>query len=267
MWVKKSGFCALVLLACGALDAPAALIKSAKHASTSNHTVATTTSGQRSILMTVDPLNVASFQLDVTFEADKVAFSGFSGLNGYIIDFFQFSTDGSFGGVLNIHGYYPGFNTRPPSTGTLLTSASDQLDAPVPPPPAGEVDIFQLTFADMAPNLDKTFNVFASDNNDYIAAFNTDTGVTTYAQGPYNPAIDEGVDGANSTVVGVAAVPLPGGLAMGLIGGAGGGGDARSGGCTTVNPPLQKITTLSAGFPPPSVQHTTRKISYAVSNR
>src|SRR5258706_1017298 len=218
MWVKKSGFCALVLLACGALDAPAALIKSAKHASTSNHTVATTTSGQRSILMTVDPLNVASFQLDVTFEADKVAFSGFSGLNGYIIDFFQFSTDGSFGGVLNIHGYYPGFNTRP---SPVSFSVADQEAGVLPAPPAGEVDIFQLTFMDMAPNLDKTFKVFASDDNDYIAAFNTDTGVTTYAQGPYNPAIDEGVDGANSTVVGVAAVPLPGGLAMGLIGGAG----------------------------------------------
>jgi hypothetical protein len=221
MWSKISGFCALAILACSALDAPAALIKSAKHASTSNHTVATTTSGQRSILMTVDPLNVASFQLDVTFEADKVAFSGFGGLNGYIIDFFQFSTDGSFGGVLNIHGYYPGFNTRPPPAGTLLSSASDQLDAPAPPPPAGEVDIFQLTFLDMAPDLDKTFKVFASDDNDYIAAFNTDTGVTTYAIGPYNPTTDEGVDGANSTVVGVAAVPLPGGLAMGLIGGAG----------------------------------------------
>jgi hypothetical protein len=180
--------------------------------------VATTTSGQRSILMTVDPLNVASFQLDVTFEADKVAFSGFSGLNGYIIDFFQFSTDGSFGGVLNIHGYYPGFNTRPPQP---LFSASDQEPGVFPAPPAGEVDIFQLTFLDMAPNLDKTFKVFASDDNDYIAAFNTDTGVTTYAVGPYNPTTDEGVDGANSTVVGVTAVPLPGALAMGFIGGAG----------------------------------------------
>jgi hypothetical protein len=221
MWSKTSGFCALAILTCGALDAPAALIKSAKHASTSNKTVATTTSGQRSILMTVDPLNVASFQLDVTFEADKVAFSGFGGLNGYIIDFFQFSTDGSFGGVLNIHGYYPGFNTRPTDGTPLASAALDEEPGIFPAPPAGEVDIFQLTFLDMAPDLDKTFKVFASDDNDYIAAFNTDTGVTTYAVGPYNPTTDEGVDGANSTVVGVAAVPLPGGLAMGLIGGAG----------------------------------------------
>ena len=226
MLSKKSGFCALVILACGTMDAHAAIIRTAKHASTSNKTVATTTSGQRSILMTVDPLNVASFQLDVTFEANKVDFAGFTGLNGYIIDFFQFSTDGNFGGVLNIHGYYPGFNTRPPGGTPLADAALDQEAGIAPAPPAGEVDIFQLTFLDMAPNLDKTFNVFASDNNDYIAAFNTDTGVTTYAVGPYKPAIDEGVDGAVSTVVGVTAVPLPGGLAMGLIGGAGVVGNA-----------------------------------------
>jgi hypothetical protein len=164
---------------------------------------------------------VASFQLDVTFEADKVAFSGFGGLNGYIIDFFQFSTDGSFGGVLNIHGYYPGFNTRPPGGTPLADAALDPEAGIAPVPPAGEVDIFQLTFTDMAPNLDKTFKVFASDDNDYIAAYNTDTGVTTYAVGPYNPTTDEGVDGANSTVPGVTAIPLPGALAMGLIGGAG----------------------------------------------
>src|SRR5258706_10873126 len=139
MWVKKSGFCALVLLACGALDAPAALIKSARHASTSNHTVATTTSGQRSILMTVDPLNVAAFQLDVTFEANKVDFAGLKGMNGYIIDAFQFSVNGNSGGILNIHGYYPGFNDR---LGDV--AVDDGQAAAVLPPPAGGVDIVQL---------------------------------------------------------------------------------------------------------------------------
>src|SRR5258707_9443322 len=100
--------CAVSILACSAVGSEAAIIRTSRHASTSNNTVSTTTSGQKSILMTVDPLNVASFQLDVTFEAQKVEFDGIKGLNGYLIDFFQFSTDGNFGGILNIHGYYPG---------------------------------------------------------------------------------------------------------------------------------------------------------------
>jgi hypothetical protein len=202
-------------LSCVALGSEGAIIRTARHASTSNHTVATTTSGQRSILMTVDPLDVAAFQLDVTFEADKVEFAGLKGLNGYVIDFFQFSTEGSFGGILNIHGYYPGFNDRGTTTGTLGTAA------PALPPPAGEVDIFQLTFLDHAPDLDKTFNVFAGDNSDYITAYNTDTGELTPAVGPYNPATDQGVDGAISTVPGLAAVPVPPALATGAIAGAG----------------------------------------------
>src|SRR4051812_47836474 len=184
MLFKGSCICAVAALCCGSLSASAAVIKTAKHASTSNHTVATTTSGQRSILMTVDPLNVAAFQLDVSFEADKVDFTGLRGLNGYIIDFFSFSTNGSAGGILNIHGYYPGFNDRLGEAG----GAADGLQAaPVLPPPAGEVDIFQLTFLDNAPDVAKTFAVFASDDNDYITAFNSDTGELTSAVGPYNP--------------------------------------------------------------------------------
>src|SRR4051812_39723977 len=192
---KASRICAVAALFCGSLSASAAIIKTAKHASTSNQTVATTTSGQRSILMTVDPLNVAAFQLDVSFEADKVDFTGLRGLNGYIIDFFSFSTNGNAGGILNIHGYYPGFNDRLGAVGAGGTEA-----APALPPPAGEVDIFQLTFLDNAPGLPKTFDVFASDNNDYITAFNTETGELTSAVGPYNPQTDQGVDGAISTV-------------------------------------------------------------------
>ncbi len=212
---KASCGCAIAVAAvcCGSMSASAAIIRTARHASTSNHTVSTTTSGQHSILMTVDPLNVAAFQLDVTFEADKVDFAGLKGLNGYVIDAFQFSAEGSFGGILNIHGYYPGFNDR-------LAAGDSQAAAPLPPP-AGEVDIFQLTFLDNAPGVPKTFDVFASDNSDYITAYNPDTGELTSAIGPYNPQTDQGVDGAISTVNAVSAAPLPPGLAMGLIGGAG----------------------------------------------
>jgi hypothetical protein len=214
---SKASVCAVAAaaLCCGTMSASGAIIRTARHASTSNHTVSTTTSGQRSILMTVDPLNVAAFQLDVSFEATKVDFAGLRGLNGYIIDFFSFSTNGNAGSILNIHGYYPGFNDR-------LGSAGEGAEAlPPPPPPAGEVDIFQLTFLDNVPGVAKTFNVFASDTNDYITSFNTDTGELTSAVGPYNPQTDQGVDGAISTVDAVSAAPLPPGVAMGLIGGAG----------------------------------------------
>jgi hypothetical protein len=204
----------------GGLPASAAVIRTARHASTSNHTVATTTSGQRSILMTVDPLNVAAFSLDVTFEAEKVEFAGLQGLNGYIIDFYQFSTDGNAGGILNIHGYYPGYNDhRIPVdnglTGTAAAPADAEAAALPAIPPSGEVNIFQLTFLDNAPDQDKVFQVFASDNMDYITALNTDTGELTSAIGPYDPMTDEGVDGATSIV---AAVPLPPGLLMGGLG-------------------------------------------------
>jgi hypothetical protein len=220
MFSKASCVCAVAALCCGSLSASAAIIRTSRHASTSNHTVATTTSGQRSILMTVDPLNVASFQLDVSFEADKVEFAGLKGLNGYVIDFFSFSAEGSFGEILDIHGYYPGFNDR-----LGVSEDGGQAASPLPPP-SGEVDIFQLTFIDNAPGVPKTFDVFASDNNDYITAFNTDTGELTSAVGPYNPQTDQGVDGAISTVDAVSAVPLPPGLAMGLMGGAGVMGNA-----------------------------------------
>ncbi|MDB5322871.1 MAG: hypothetical protein JWN40_4502, partial [Phycisphaerales bacterium] len=182
MFSRASCACALVVLCCGSMSASGAIIRTARHASTSNNTVATTTSGQRSILMTVDPLNVAAFQLDVTFEADKVDFAGIKGLNGYIVDFFQFSVDGNFGGILNIHGYYPGFNDRPTTQPTASPPAETQA-ATTLPPPAGEVDIFQLTFLDNAPQLAKTFTVFAGDNSDYITAYNTDTGALTSAMG------------------------------------------------------------------------------------
>ena len=215
MFSKASGVCAVAALCCGSLSASAAVIRTARHASTSNTTVKTTTSGQASILMNVDPLNVAAFQLDVSFEADKVEFAGLRGLNGYIIDFFSFSTDGSAGSILDIHGYYPGFNDR------LGVGAAGTEAAPALPPPAGEVDIFQLTFLDNAPGVPKTFDVFATDNNDYITAFNTDTGELTSAVGPYNPQTDQGVDGARSIVDATPTVPIPTAWAMGMIGGAG----------------------------------------------
>ena len=167
--------------------------------------------------MTVDPLNVASFQLSVSFEGDKAEFVGIEGLNGYIIDpTYEVATEGSFGEVFAIHGYYPGFNDRE----LQLAAPSGAAAAVASSPPAGEVDIFQLTFNDLAPDQDKTFSVFAN-FDDYIRSYDPDTGLFSDAVGPYNQATDQGVDPAFSTVAAVSAVPLPAGLAMGSIGGLG----------------------------------------------
>jgi hypothetical protein len=210
---KAIGLGALLALGCATTDVSAAIIRTARHASTSNHTVVTTTGGQRRILMNVDPLDVASFRLEVSFEADKVEFLGITGLNGYVIDEnYEVVTEGPGGLVSGIHGYYPGFND--------LVALQSGSAAASETPPEGEVDIFQVAFLDLAPELDKNFAVFA-DPFDYINAYNSETGEITPAVGPYDSVLDEGVDPAFSTVPGVSAVPLPPGLAMGLVGGVG----------------------------------------------
>ncbi|MDB5322872.1 MAG: hypothetical protein JWN40_4503 [Phycisphaerales bacterium] len=218
MFLKAGCVCASAVLFCAPVEVSAAIIKTARHASTSNRTVTTTTSGQRSILMTVDPLDVASFQLDVSFEAGKVEFVGITGLNGYVIDqTYEVVTEGPGGQIFGIHGYYPGFNDRLAFQPPVGLQAAAAVTAT---PPVGEVDIFQVTFLDLAPELSKTFAVFAGPF-DYINAYNSDTGLTTTAMGLYDPATDQGVDPAFSTVDGISSVPLPGGLATGLISGAG----------------------------------------------
>jgi hypothetical protein len=215
MSLKAIGVSALVALGCAATDVSAAIIRTARHASTSNHTVATTTGGQRRILMNVDPLDVASFRLEVSFDADKVEFLGITGLNGYVIDEnYEVVTEGPGGLVSGIHGYYPGFNDE------VSLQSGPAAAAAINTPPEGEVDIFQVAFLDLAPDQDKNFAVFA-DPFDYINAYNSDTGEITGAVGPYDPMTDQGVDPAFSTVAGVSAVPLPAGLGMGVLGGMG----------------------------------------------
>ena len=56
-----------------AVSANAAIIKASGGTTTTSAT-STTTSGQRTILSKFDPFNVASFNLDVFYEADKMEF-------------------------------------------------------------------------------------------------------------------------------------------------------------------------------------------------
>src|SRR3954470_5690993 len=80
-----------------AASANGAIIKAANSAGTTTTATTTTTSGQRQILAKFDPFNVSSFNLDVFYEADKMEFLELHPLNGYIIDHFEFQTEGSFG--------------------------------------------------------------------------------------------------------------------------------------------------------------------------
>jgi hypothetical protein len=174
--------------------------------------------------MTVDPYNISSFQLDVSFEPDKVQFVGITGLNGFIIDDdFSIITEGNVGLIQDIHGYYPGYNDRVIN----ITNLEGPVAGLPAFPPAGEVDIFQVEFLVTDFVNDKHFGVFASDDNDYINGIDPTTGDTTQATGPVNvdgfgvapafstvPGIPQGGGGGNS-------VPLPGALMMGLMGGMG----------------------------------------------
>jgi hypothetical protein len=213
--------CAAVAVFSLPLFSSAGVIKSAGTASTSNTTTTTTTSGQRNILMNVDPFNVASFQLDVSFEADKAMFVGVQGLNGYIVDDFHLTINGNMGIIDNIHGFYPGFNDRL-TDGDLEGPITNGVPNP-PAPPAGEIDIFQLRFIDLRPDLDKLFGVFAGGPDDYMTGFDPATGGFTNAVGPFNG--QTGVQSAFSTVPGIpnggTPLPLPPAIWIGLLGGAG----------------------------------------------
>lgn len=222
MSVRSTFFSAVCVLFVLSFSAQAGIVKNAGKASTSNTT--TTTPGQHSILMTVDPYNITSFQLDVSFEADKVTFDSITGLNGYIVDDFSVTINGNVGQIQGIHGYYPGFDDRSPPITIDAPPPADLPQGGVPLPPAGEVDIFQLVFTDLRPDLDKTFGVFATPD-DYINGFDPQTGDMTQALGPVNTD-GFGVVPAFSTVPGIPNgggnnVPLPGALMMGMLGGAG----------------------------------------------
>ncbi len=200
-------------------SADAALIKTAGTATTSNK-VTQSTSGQHQITSTIDPYNVASFQLSFSFDPGTVQFVGITGLNGYIVDNL-FNVDIETGIISGIHGYYPGFNDF-----ILTEPGASPFASPLAPlPPAGEVDIFQIVFNDLAPNLPKTFNIFAADINDYITGFDPDTNGFTTVAGPFNPQTGQGV--VNTLTVlpafgaGGSGVPLPPAVWMGLATGAG----------------------------------------------
>jgi hypothetical protein len=237
--MRLSSGCSCAALAAGllfAVGAEAGVISTAGQSTLSNKSIATLTAGQRTILMRIDPFNISSFQLDVSFEAEKVQLIYVTGVNGYTVDQdFQVITDGNFGKINNIHGFWPGFNDRDIITEVDGPSTFDGPVGGAPPsgnPPPGEIDIIELLWLDLRPDLDKTFGAFATDLNDFVMGYDPETGNFTSANGPIQPN-GQGIVPAFSTILGLRpgdpgwpggpgnSVPLPGALLMGLLGGIG----------------------------------------------
>lgn len=211
-----------------AADAGAAILRNTRPPRAGT-TATGTTSGQNTILTKFDPYGVSSFNLDVIFEADKAQFVEIHGLNGFIIDDFDVFAEGSTGQVLGIHGYYPGFNDRG-GVGLAAAAGVPQALAEIPVnPPEGNVDIFEIVWADLNKKVDKTFTIQASDRSRYITAYNPNSGPDedsfVTAAGP------DQVDPSSVTIFGVGdpgggQVPLPPALVVGLVGGLGVVGNA-----------------------------------------
>lgn len=103
----------------------------------------------------VDPVNIESFQLDLSYDPMRMEYIGVRYVYPYI-------SDGPRGLDLSVLG--------------LVQDIRGRVSIPTPPP--GEVDIFGVEFEDLDPESDipSHFTVFAS-NNDFIRAFDITTGI------------------------------------------------------------------------------------------
>ena len=107
----------------------------------------------------VDPVNIETFQLDLSYDPTRMEYIGVQYIYPYI-------SDGPRGPDLNTLG--------------LVQDIRGRVSIPTPPP--GEVDIFGVEFEDLDPESDipSYFTVFAS-NNDFIRALDVTTGVQVMA--------------------------------------------------------------------------------------
>jgi len=106
----------------------------------------------------IDPQNLESFQLDIAFDPNRAALSGISFVSPYIA-----TTPADLSQL---------------SSGLLLDVAGTSS---IFPPPPGEVDILELTFVDLNPNLPvgaAVFTMFAS-SNDFLTFVDPATGIRT----------------------------------------------------------------------------------------
>lgn len=106
----------------------------------------------------IDPQNVESFQLDIAFDPNRVALTGLSFVSPYVATTAPDLSQLSLGFLRDVAG-----------TSSIF------------PPPPGQVDIIELTFLDLNPNLpinDVAFTIFAS-SNDFVTVVDPITGVRT----------------------------------------------------------------------------------------
>lgn len=190
-----------------------AIVKSANGGKTSVHPTITTTTGQKQILLAIDPISITSFNLQVQFDADKVSFTNIQGVNGYTVDYFEITYSGNIGFVTNITGHYISsthvdpIQTTPPVVTIPAVVPQVQPVAPLPPP--GEVVLFNILFNDNAPDRSKGFVVSAGPNG-YLNG--VDEVGTLYALAPNQ------IDPIDVQIA-ADAVPLPPVLGAGAMGG------------------------------------------------
>lgn len=204
----RTGLCAVVVLS--AFSAQGSLITSAGKASTSNKgKVSTTTTGQKQILAGIDPFGTVSFQLDYSFQFHDAALVSLYGVNGYVVTGFGPITYNHTTGIAvinDIFGFYDPY-------GTVVTAGETP-----PLPPLGEVDIFEILFDDLNPNVTKQFLVFAGDPNDFIQGIDPQGNFLPPATGPSNISSALLVVPANAPNGPVnQAVPLPAAWVAGLV--------------------------------------------------
>lgn len=208
------------LCLCQSVDA--ALIKSASGGSLGVKTkVKTGTSGQKQILLGIDPVSVVSFGMQVQFDADKVSFAGIQGVNGYKIDSYTIEYSGYLGFITNIVGHYVSstYEDNLQTAGSSATGGVTSVQSVAPP--QGEVVMFNVNFSDFAPDRSKGFVIGGGDDG-FLNGVD-DQGVS-YALATSQI---ESVDVQFAAASGGIANPLPPAVFVGALGGLGAVGWAR----------------------------------------
>lgn len=204
----------VVAALCLCQSADAALIKSATSSKLGvKSKVQTSTTGQKQILLGIDPVAVVSFGMQVQFDADKVSFAGIQGVNGYAVDSYTIEYAGYLGFITNIVGRYvsSGYVDNLQTAGSSSTGNVTSVQSVAPP--QGEVVMFNVNFSDFAPERTKGF-VISGGESGYLNGLDEQGTSYALATSQIDP-VD--VQFAAATV----SSPLPPAVIAGALGGLG----------------------------------------------